>query len=289
MSLGPPIAAIAVKTAMAVAGTAYAVYGIRLFLRQNAIVFRPIRVLSGDPGTLGLDFQDIIVETRHGIQLHGWWIQGRPGAHVILFFPGSIGNLSRELQTFYFLVSLGATVMAIDYPGFGRSGGRPTETGCYQTAEAAWDFAVRAKGIPPRNIILWGRSVGAAVAARLAGRCECAGLICQSGATSVPDVAAQRYRFVPARWFCYIRFNTLRFVALCLSPVLVMHSRSDTIIPISHGLRILARASSPKRFVSLIGDHYSDEWLATPDLRAALKPLIECDALDVIHDQDYAH
>lgn len=288
MLLDSGTTAMLVKTALAVAGTAYAFYGMRLFLRQNAIVFRPLRALSGDPGSVGLEFEDIIVETRRGVPLHGWWIQSQPASSVILFFPGSIGNMSRELQTFSFLVSLGASVMAVDYPGFGRSGGRPSESGCYETAEAAWDFATRVKGIPSRNIVLFGRSVGAAVAACLAARYECAGLICHSGVTSVPEVAAERYRFVPAQWLCYIRFNTVSFVALCRSAVVVMHSRSDTIVPISHGLRILERAPSPKRFVYLIGDHYSDEWLGTPNLHATLKPLLECGLFDALHDQGYA-
>jgi len=226
MTFAPEIASSVLKVALAAAGGVYAVYGIGLFLTQNVIVFKTSRVLSGDPGTVGLEFDDIFLEIPGGIPVHGWWMPGRPGSNLVLFFPGSIGNLSGELETFVFLNSLGATVMAIDYPGFGKSGGNPSEARCYRCAEAAWDFAIRVKGAQPRNIILFGRSVGAAVAAWLAARHECAGLICHSGLSSVPDVAAERYRFFPARWFCYIRFNTLRSIAACRSPVAGLTART---------------------------------------------------------------
>jgi pimeloyl-ACP methyl ester carboxylesterase len=288
MTFDPANASSIVKAVLTAAGAAYAVYGIRLFLRQNAIVFKASRTFSGDPGSLGLEFDDIFLETARGTLVHGWWIPGQPGSSLVLFFSGSIGNLGSELETFAFLASLGATVMAIDYPGFGKSGGRPSEAGCYRSAEAAWDFVVRVKGVRPQNIILFGRSVGVAVAAWLGARYPCAGLICHSGLTSIPDVAAERYRFVPARWFCYIRFDTLRSIAACRSPALVMHSPSDRVIAVRHSIRIFEKAPSPKRFIPLIGDHYSNEWQATPGLRDALQPMLECSSNNVICDQGYA-
>jgi hypothetical protein len=288
MILSPSLSVALLKTTLAAAGTAWALYGIRLFLRQSAIVFQPSREIPGDPGSIGLDFEDIFVEAGRGVPVHGWWIPGRPGSNLVLFLPGSIGNLACELETFAFLISLGVTVMAIEYPGFGKSGGRPSEASCYRSAEAAWDFAVRVKGVPPGNILLYGRSVGAAVAVRLAARFACAGLICHSGVTSVPDVAAQRYRFFPVRWFCYIRFSTLRFISSCRSPALVMHSRTDWVIPFSHGVKIFDRAPSPKHFLPLIGGHYGNEWLATPGLRDALKPMIECGSIPRVPDRSYA-
>jgi pimeloyl-ACP methyl ester carboxylesterase len=288
MVLSLSLVVAVLKTTLVVVGTAYALYGIRLFLRQNAIVFQPSREIPGDPGSIGLEFEDIFVEAGPGVRVHGWWIPGRPGSNLILFLPGSIGNLACDLETFSFLTSLGATVMAIEYPGFGKSSGRPSEAGCYRSANAAWDFAVRVKGVQPGNILLYGRSVGAAVAVRLAARFACAGLICHSGVTSVPDVAARRYRFFPVRWFCYIRFSTLRFISSCRSPALVMHSRTDWVIPFSHGVKIFDRAPSPKHFLPLIGGHYGNEWLATPGLRDALKPMIERGSIPLVTDRSYA-
>jgi uncharacterized protein len=284
MIFEPPSLSSVVGAALAGVGAAYAIYGSLLFIRQSAIVFKPDRTLPTNPKSLGLEFHDVYVEAGRGARVHGWWIPGQSNSNLVLFFPGSIGNMSRELETFSFLLSLGASLMAIDYPGFGKSEGRPTESGCYRSAEAAWDFAVRVRGFPPQNIIIFGRSVGAAVAAWLAARHECAGLICHSGLTSVPEVAAQRYRFFPSRWFCYIRFNTLRYIAACCSPVLVMHSEQDRVIPVRHGRLIFEKAASPKRFLPIIGDHYSNDWQATPGLRAALKSIIESPSVHVSGD-----
>jgi uncharacterized protein len=281
-------AILASKMVLLAAAAVYALLGARLFLRQKAIVFQVSREIAGDPGRFGLEFEEIVVPGPRGLQLCGWWMPGQPGCNTVLFFPGSIGNLSGELETFSFLVSLGATVMALDYPGFGRSGGRPSESNCYRSAEAAWDFAVNVKGVPPVKILIYGRSVGAAVAARLAALHRCAGLICHSGVTSVPDVAARRYRFFPARWFCYIRFNTLRFIRSCRSPTLVMHSRTDRVIPLDHGQRIFEHAPSPKYFLPLTGGHYGNDWLNTQGLDDALKPMIHRGSTELIRKGIYA-
>lgn len=276
------------KTAIAAAACAYAVYGIRLFLRQSAIVFKPARGHSGDPASAGFAFTDISFQSSSGAPVNGWWIPGRSGSKVVLFLPGSIGNLSSELATLAFLLSLGETVLAIDYPGFGKSRGRASERHCYEAAEGAWNFLVEQKGVQPEKIILFGRSVGAAVAAWLAARRECAGLICHSGLTSVPDVAARRYPWFPARWLCYVRFDLLRSIAACRCPVLVMHSKSDRVIPFEHGMRIFDRAPSPKCFLPLLGDHYSNEWQFTPGLRASLKLIIERGSVEAVCDRQYA-
>lgn len=262
-------------SALALAGTGYALYGGRLFLRQRSIVFKPSRVLVAEPSNSGLEFEDLWLQANGRPAVHGWWIQSRPGTKAILFCCGSIGNISRELSTFAFLASLGASVLAFDYPGFGRSEGTPNEKGCYAAAESAWQHLVTHKGVAPGDIYIYGRSVGAAVAAWLSARHDCAGLILQSGLTSVPEVAAFNYPLLPSRWFCYIRFNTLRYLRAIRTPVLVMHSEADKVIPLRHSLRIFEEAPPPKRFFELNGDHYGNQWQSTPGLAAILRAAIE--------------
>jgi fermentation-respiration switch protein FrsA (DUF1100 family) len=121
---------------------------------------------------------------------------------------------------------------------------------------------------------VFGRSVGATVAAHLAARMDCGGLVCHGGFTSLPDVAAAAYPYLPARFFCYIRFNTLKYVALCRCPVLVMHSSNDRVIPLAHGRKIFEKAGRPKRFLPLTGDHYGNDWQASPGLREAFSSLL---------------
>jgi pimeloyl-ACP methyl ester carboxylesterase len=260
---------------LAALGALTAVWGAWMFFRQSRIVFKPARELLAEPSDLGFVFEDIRLRLANGLGVHGWWIPAAAGDPVILCFPGSIGNISHELSTVAFLRRLGAGVLIVDYPGFGRSEGSPSERACYLAASAAWEYATGVKGIPVENVVVFGRSLGGTVAAWLAARHpECAQLVIHSAFTSVPDVAARAYPFFPVRYFCYIRFNTLKQVRACRCPVVVMHSRADSIIPFRHGERILAAAPEPKRLVPIRGDHYGSDWQETPGLGAELARLI---------------
>lgn len=251
---------------LAAGGLVFALVGLRLFFLQSRLVFRASRETVGSPGDCHLAFEQVTLPLRGGGQVNGWWIRGSRAGKVILYFPGAIGNMSCEVSTLAWLAKIGAQVMVVDYPGFGISPGRPSESGCYRAAEAAWHYAVEEKRIPAGDIMIFGRSLGAAVAARLASRKDCGSLAIHSGVASVPAVAARRYPLLPTYLFCYIRFNTLKYLRRCHCPTLVMHSPTDRVIPISHGRRIFEAASSPKRFVTMPGDHYSNEWQAAPGL-----------------------
>jgi pimeloyl-ACP methyl ester carboxylesterase len=255
-------------------GIGFALYGGQVFLRQRTIVFRPSRETPWDPGSFHQEFEDLWLSLPNGKKAHGWWLPRKQARKLVFFLPGSIGNVSHELSTLAFLLSLDAAVITVDYPGFGKSEGKPSESGCYAAATAAWEYAVQQKGIEPRNVIVFGRSVGATVGAHLAARKNCGGLVCHGGFTSLPDVAAAAYPYLPARFFCYIRFNTLKYVDLCRCPVLVMHSSNDHVIPPAHGRKIFEKANHPKRFLPLTGDHYGNDWQASPGLREALSSLL---------------
>lgn len=253
-------------------GVGYAIYGAQLFVRQPWIVFKPSRTLIGDPSSLGCRFENVRLQVgRHAV--HGWWIDGSPEGRTFLFLPGSIGNISRDLLTLGLLQSVGGAVLAIDYPGFGASEGRPSERKCYAAADAAWEFIVGERGVSPENVIVFGRSVGAAVAAWLTAKRPCGALVCQSPLTSVVDIAARSYPLLPARFFCYVRFSTRRHIARCRCPVLVLHSERDTVIPIEHGYSVFKEAPPPKRFVPIVGNHYGDGWQGSPNVRGVLREL----------------
>jgi uncharacterized protein len=255
-------------------GVAFALYGLTLFVRQRWIVFKPSREFTGVPSDLRLPYEDIRLTTASGMRIYGWCLEPSDSSKFIIYFAGSIGNISHELSTVAFLVSLGAAVAIVDYPGFGRSGGHPSERGCYEAAEAVWNYAVTLRRRKPEDIILFGRSLGAAVAAWLAARCPCSALVCQGGFTSIPDVAAGAYPVVPARYFCYIRFNTREHLRRCNCPVLVLHSEADTVIPFRHGLKLFEAASEPKQLLRLYGNHYGNEWQVTPALSQALRAFL---------------
>jgi len=263
---------------LAIGGVVFAIFGLRLFFLQSRLVFRPSRELLGTPRDWGCSFDDVVLQIHGGVTVRGWWIPGSGRSKVILYFPGSVGNISCELSTLRWLANTGAQVVTIDYPGFGQSDGRPSESGCYQAAEAVWHYAVAQRAIAPADIVVFGRSLGVAIAARVAARNLCGGLILHSGIASVPAVAARRYLGFPVYLFCYIRFNTLKYVARCHCPTLVMHSKTDRVIPISHGERIWHAASPPKRFLPIPGDHYTNAWHAAPNLADEIASMLGLEA-----------
>jgi len=262
-----------------VAGALAVIAAIWLVLHQRHIVFKPSSELLGDPAILGFPYEDVFPRLANDVRVHGWWLPCPDSRKLVLYFAGSIGNISHELNTIAFLRDLGLNVLIVDYPGFGRSEGRPSENGCYLAAEAAWQLAAREKNVAPEDVIVFGRSLGGTVAARLARRHpDCGRLVIHSGFTSVPDVAARAYPFFPVRYFCYIRFNTLKQIRACRCPIVIMHPTADSVIPLRHSLRILEEAPEPKRFIPLRGNHYGNEWQTTPGLRTVLSELMMSEA-----------
>ncbi len=268
----------AVAAALASVGAIYGLYGALVFVRQGNIVFRPARHFLGDPGDLGLPFEDVSVPTAGGNRIHGWWVANPAANKLVIFLPGAMGNIGHELSTIGFLRRLGANVLAVDYPGYGSSSGTPSERGCYAAAAAAWEHSVKERGFRPEDIVLFGRSMGGAVAARLAGERKCGGLCIHSGFTSVPDVASEKFRVLPARYFCFIRFNTLKYLRQVQCPTLVLHAEADRWILFRHGERLYREANPPKRFLSLEGGHHGHEWQFTSGMAETFTALLNGEA-----------
>lgn len=230
------------------AGMVYLMQGRMIYLPDN-----PGRELSGTPADAGMDFEDVTLETADGVTVFGWFVPGR-SHRVLLFFHGNAGNISHRLESIRQLHGLGLSVFIVDYRGYGRSGGKPTEQGMYLDAQAAWAYLLD-RGFSPDEIVVFGRSLGASVAAHLAARRRPLALILESGFTSVPDVAADLYPWLPVRLLSRISHSTREYVGNVRCPVLVVHSREDEIIPFRHGQAIYQSAPEPRTFVELHGLH----------------------------------
>ena len=214
----------------------------------------PARELAGTPADVGLRFDDVTLESDDGVTLHGWFVPGS-GPRVLLFLHGNAGNVSHRLQSIRVFNELGLSVLIVDYRGYGRSSGTPSEAGTYADAESAWNHLVRTQGRPPGEIIVFGRSLGGAVAAWLAARTQPAALIVESSFTSVPDLGRELYPWLPVRWLSRFRYPTVEYVRDVQAPVLVVHSRDDEIAPFRHGERIFAAAAGPRMLLELEGTH----------------------------------
>ena len=214
----------------------------------------PGRTLTMTPTNVGLDYQDVSIETTDGVTLHGWFITGR-SSQVLLFFHGNAGNISHRLDSIRLFQDLGLSVLIIDYRGYGQSEGRTTERGIYRDADAAWRYLIEDRGIVASDIVIFGRSLGASVASRLAAQQQPLALIVESSFTSVPDIAQHLYPWLPARWLSRLSHATRDYVRDVRCPVLVVHSRDDEIIPFHHGEAIFASANEPRTLLAIRGTH----------------------------------
>ena len=245
-------------TALLTAAGAYAALLLALYLGQTSLLYLPdipSRTLETSPTDIGLAYETVWLETSDGVRLHAWYLPHAEARGTVLFFHGNAGNISHRLDSLRIFHDLGLSVLIFDYRGYGRSEGRPDEEGTHQDALVAWRHLTETRGIPPQRIVLFGRSLGAALAAWLATRERPGALILESAFTSVPDLAAELYRWLPARRLARLHYNTRDYLAEVVCPVLVVHSPDDEIIPYHHGQALFQAAHPPKAFLELKGDH----------------------------------
>jgi hypothetical protein len=214
----------------------------------------PGRTLTMTPTDVGMDFQDVSIATTDGVMLHGWFIAGR-SSRVLLFFHGNAGNISHRLDSIAQFRELGLSVLIIDYRGYGQSTGRTTEKGIYRDADAAWRYLIDDRGIVANDIVIFGRSLGASVASRLASEYQPLALIVESSFTSIPDIAQDLYPWLPVRWLSRLSHATRDHVRDVRCPILIIHSRDDEIIPFHHGEAIFASANEPRTLLTIRGTH----------------------------------
>jgi len=234
---------------------AYVIFVGFLFIFQSDYIYYPERVLSADPGSIGLHFESVSFETRDGIKLSGWFIPAEIAIGVILFCHGNAGNISHRLDSIQIFHQLGLDVFIFDYRGYGQSQGKPTEQGTYTDAEAAWRYLVEERQVSPNEVIVFGRSLGAAVATQLAQSHMPSALILESAFTSLPDIAARLYPYLPVRLLLRFKYNTAEYLSRVNCPVLIVHSRDDEIMPFSHGRQLFELANEPKEFLEITGTH----------------------------------
>jgi fermentation-respiration switch protein FrsA (DUF1100 family) len=189
------------------------------------------------------------------VKLHGWYVPAADERAVLLFCHGNAGNISHRVGMIDAFHRLRLSVFIFDYRGYGRSEGKPTEKGTYLDSEAAWDYLTETRRVPPERIVIFGRSLGGAIAAHLAKDRAPGALILGSAATSVVDMGKEMYPYLPVRWLCRFQYATVEYVRQVRCPVLVIHSVEDELVPFHHGQRIFEAAPQPKQFLRITGGH----------------------------------
>lgn len=241
---------------------AYVIFAGLVYTFQSSLIYYPARKLDATPKQFGLTYEPISFRTEDGVALSGWYLPAEESRGVLLFFHGNAGNISHRMLSLQLFNRLGLSTFIFDYRGYGQSEGRPSETGTYRDAEAAWRYLVEKRKVDPSRIVVFGRSLGAAIGSYLATKHTPRALIVESGFTDVPDLAAKFYPFLPVRRLTRFHYTTIDYVTRRNCPILVVHSRDDDIIPFSHGRRIFEAAHPPKEFLEITGTH-NDAFVVT--------------------------
>ena len=226
-----------------------------LYVFQEKMVFFPGKRIVDTPETIGLHYEDVYLATDDDLRLHGWYIPHADAQATVLFFHGNAGNISHRLDSISIFHELGLSVFIIDYRGYGRSDGRPSEPGTYQDALAAWNYLVDERRLRPDEIIIFGRSLGGGVGAQLAATVTPAAVILESTFTSIKELGKYYYPYLPVSRIVRIHYPVDEYIASFKCPVMVIHSDEDDVVPVQHGQRLFEHAPEPKMFLPISGDH----------------------------------
>ena len=234
-----------------------------LKFQEKYAAFAPTGEMSGDPSGYGMSYEDVHFTSGDGTGLDGWFIPGTSSI-TVLWLHGNAGNISDRLDILRgFNHSLGVSSFIFDYRGYGKSEGRPSEKGLYEDARAAWEWLTEQRGVPPGNIILYGHSLGTAVAVDLAlgAGGSAAGLALESPFTSARALARRMYGGIPVDLFMSLHFDNIGRVGGVKMPLLVIHGDKDATIPFEMGKEVFDAGREPKAFFPVPGGDHSDCYL----------------------------
>ena len=232
---------------------------------ERSMIYHPDPNLEVSPAAIGLAYEDVTITASDGVRIHGWWIPTEDSRGTILFCHGNAGNISHRLESILIFHQLDLSVFIFDYRGYGKSAGSPSEEGTYRDAAAAYNYLREYREISPGKIIIFGRSLGGAVAIKLAGEEEAGALICESSFTSAVDMGRLLFPYLPVDLLVFDRYDSISRVGELSLPKLFIHSRGDEIIPFGHGERLYRAAAPPKEFLEIRGGH-NEGFLESEDI-----------------------
>lgn len=242
----------------------FAIFIIGLRFMEDSMIYFPTKYPDGfwQPAAFGVAVEDCFFVSEDGVKLHGW-VAPRDGAQAtLLWCHGNAGNITHRLDNLKLLLErVNAHVFIFDYRGYGRSEGSPDEEGLYKDARAAYDYLLTRREVDPRRIILFGRSLGSAVAVDLALQRPRAGLILESTFTSAKDMAKKVFPFLPVHYFIGVQFDSESKIAQLKVPILFMHGTADHTVPLELGKKLFRVANEPKEFYEIAGADHNDTYV----------------------------
>jgi len=258
------------------------------FLERKALYYSSKKI-EFTPAELDLRYEDVFFRTADGVELHGWFVplalakggqttalRPEEGAlATILYCHGNAGNISHRVEIAKMFNERKMNFFIFDYRGFGKSKGWPTEKGTYLDAQAAYDYLVGRQDIDRNRIVIFGKSLGAAIAIDLASKVKAAALISESSFTSTKDMARAIYPLLPFWLFLKPSYNAYAKIAKIDVPKLIIHSRDDEIVPFSQGQRLFAKAKPAKEFYVMRGGHNDAFYIYNAECMEKISDFIE--------------
>jgi fermentation-respiration switch protein FrsA (DUF1100 family) len=241
-------------------GLIFSLMGCNGFLDRLAVCF-PQKAHDARPEDFGLQAKDLFFETNDRVRLHAWLFTTNPQGPYLLWCHGNAGNISHRLENIALLLAEGINVFIFDYRGYGKSEGTVSEQGFYRDALAAWECLLQEGPASPSQVVLFGRSLGCAVAVDLALQVPASGLILESGFPHLGTMARYHYPFVISEKFLSGRYDAQSKIAALKMPLLVVHGSQDGIVPIVLGRRLFQAAPEPKTFYEIPGADHNDTYL----------------------------
>lgn len=259
--------------AAAYAGLALYVY----FFQERLVYFPelPSRRVEVTPASVGLAFEPVTLATEDGEILAGWFVPAPSPRGTVLYLHGNGGNIGHRVEVVRDFHELGLGVLIFDYRGYGASSGSPGEEGTYRDAVAAWRHLTETRRIPAASIVLFGESLGGAIAAWLAERHAPGAVVLYAAFSSIADMARALYPFLPARLVARLGYDTRAALPHVACPVLIMHSSEDEIVPYAQGERLFAAAPGRKKLVALRGGHNDALFVSRDVYRRALRDFLQ--------------
>jgi fermentation-respiration switch protein FrsA (DUF1100 family) len=221
---------------------------------EHRSLYFPTKEIETLPNNIDLSYEDVYLKTDDGMRLNAWLVPAKHSRYTVLFCHGNGGNISHRIEKIEILNRLGLDVFIFDYRGYGRSSGRPSENGLHKDVRAVYNYLVSERKVSPDSIILYGESLGGAVAIDLARTESVKALITEATFSSTKDVSRTIYPFLPT-FLISSRFDSARKIKDVNIPKLIIHSKNDEIIPFGQSIKLFEVSPEPKKHLVLIGSH----------------------------------
>lgn len=258
--------------------SSYVLLMVMMYWVQRYLLYRPINQPLHPEQWQVADMRVVKLQTADGLTLTAWFKAAQPNHPTFLYFHGNAGHLGMRGPKVRYFLDQGYGVLLLSYRGYGGNPGFPSENGLYQDAEAAIAFLIQTHQVSPACLILYGESLGTGVAVEMAKRYPVSALILQAPYTTMAEVAAWHYPWLPVHWLLKDRYDSMAKIASIQAPLLVMHGAKDKVVPTYMGER-LGLAAKPYKAVKIYPDKaHSDIWtpVAAQDVSAFVQEHVRC-------------